>query len=120
MPYVNGKFYVEIKPDTEIIRVEDESQLSMLNELNEVKELSGGTNTPALTGDILEDGQLPQLRGDEVCAHWERELVFLSEINFELSRKTGNDIIVGGYCPDCKKDLGQPKESWYPKVGYKK
>ena len=111
MPYINGKFYVEINPDTEIIRVEDESRLRNLDNL---RELSGSTNMKALP-----NNELPQLRNDEVCAHWERELIFLSEVDFELSKKTGSDPIIGGYCTDCKQKLGQPKQSWYPKVSYK-
>lgn len=119
MPYINGKFYVEIKPDTEIIRVEDESQLNNLNELNEVGELTGDESSRALIYNTIPDNQLPQLLNNEVCAHWERELIFLSEENHELSKNMGSDPIIGGWCPDCNKRLGQPKQSWYPKVSYK-
>jgi len=100
-----NKYYVEIKPDTEIIRVDNKEQLKALNELEEIKALPE---------------QLPKLKENEVCGHWERELVFLSESNPELWHKTRDDIITGGYCPDCGADLGQPKPKWHPTAYYKK
>jgi hypothetical protein len=107
------KFYIEIKPDSEIVRVGDGEDLKSLNELNEVKEL------PVNQYPQLPNNDLPELRKDEVCAHWERELVFLSSIDFKLSKQLGDDYIVGGICKDCGKKLGMPKKDWYPKVSYK-
>jgi len=101
----NEKIYVEIKPETEIVRVENEEQLRLLNKLEEVK--------------TLQTTKLPQLKEGEVCAHWEREIIFLSEVNGEEFLKTRKDAIVGGYCPDCGKSLGQPKADWIPKISYK-
>ena len=100
-----GRIYIEIKPETEIVVVEDEKQLKLLNELEEIKALPN---------------KLPPLKENEVCGHWEREIIFLSAKNPKLWRKTKNDIIVGGYCPDCGADLGQPKPKWYPAIYYKK
>ena len=99
------KYYVEINPQSEIIGVDDEKQLRELSNLNVVQESPNA---------------LPSLKEGEVCAHWEREVVFLSETNNEEYLKTKNDIITGGYCPDCGKSLGQPKAEWIPKITYKK
>ena len=93
----NNKYYIEIKPDTEIIRAENEEQLKLISKLEEVK--------------ALPMDELPKIQEDEVCAHWERELVFLSEVDGELFVKTRKDEIVGGYCPDCKQSLGMPKKN---------
>lgn len=101
-----NKYYIEINPKSEIVRVENKEQLKALNELEEVK--------------ALPNDELPPLKGEEVCAHWEREVIFLSEVNPELYFKNKIDIIIGGYCSDCGKDLGQPKLGWYPKISYKK
>ena len=100
-----NKYYIEINPNTEIVRVENKEQLKQLQELEEIKALPN---------------KLPPLREEEVCGHWERELVFLSESNPELWKETKNDIITGGRCPDCGADLGQPKPKWYPTAYYKK
>lgn len=100
-----NKYYIELKPDTEIVRVESKEQLKALSELEDIKALPD---------------QLPKLRGQEVCGHWEREIIFLSESNPELWKQTKDDIITGGRCPDCGADLGQPKPEWYPKTNYKK
>ncbi len=100
------KYYVEIKPDTEIIRVENEEQLKLISKLEDAK--------------ALPEDELPALQEDEVCAHWEREVIFLSEVDYELHKKIGIDPVVSGYCPDCGKTLGQPKRGWYPKITYKK
>ena len=102
----NEKFYVEIKPDTEIIRAENPEQLKLITKLENAK--------------ALPEDELPALEEDEVCGHWEREVNFLSEVDYELHKKIGTDPVVSGYCPDCGKTLGQPKSGWSPKITYKK
>ena len=110
-----SKYYVEINPDTEIVRVESKEQLKALGSLEESKALEEIEKIKALPSD-----ELPPLKKDQVCAHWERELIFLSEINFNLYHKIKMDMIIGGYCPDCGASLGRPKLDWYPKTSYKK
>ncbi len=100
------KYYVEIKPNTEIIRAENTEQLKLISKLENAK--------------ALPEDKLPELQEDEVCGHWEREVNFLSEVDYELHKKIGTDPVVSGYCPDCGKTLGQPKRGWYPKITYKK
>ena len=100
------KYYVEIKPNTEIIRAENPEQLKLISKLEDAK--------------ALPVDELPALQEDEVCGHWEREVNFLSEVDYELHKKIGTDPVVSGYCPDCGKTLGQPKRGWYPKITYKK
>lgn len=100
-----NKYYIEINPESEIVRVKNKEQLKALNELEEIKALPD---------------QLPKLKEQEVCGHWERELVFLSQSNPKLWKETKNEMITGGYCPDCGADLGQPKPKWYPTAYYKK
>lgn len=108
------KFYVEIKPDTEIVRVGEGDDINSLAGLNEVKEL------PVNEYPQLANNDLPELKEGEECAHWERELIFLSSVDFALAKSLGDDYIVGGYCPDCNKKLGMPKRDWYPKISYLK
>ena len=100
-----NKYYIEINPKTEIVRVENKEQLKSLQDLKEIKKLPN---------------KLPELVGEEACGHWERRLVFLSESNPELFRKTRDEMITGGYCPDCGADLGQPKPKWCPRTYYNK
>ncbi len=110
-----SKYYVEIKPETEIVRVESEEQLKALGSLEESKALEELEKMKALPSN-----ELPPLREGQICAHWERELIFLSEVNSELYLKIKTDIIVGGYCKDCGASLGRPKLDWYPQTSYKK
>lgn len=110
-----SKYYVEINPDTEIVRVESKEQLKALGSLEEDKALEELEKMKALPSN-----ELPPLREGQICAHWEREVIFLSEVNAELYLKTKKDIIIGGYCKDCGASLGRPKLEWYPKISYKK
>lgn len=57
---------------------------------------------------------------EKVCGHWYRELVFLSESDYDEFKKTGQDEVTGGKCPDCKKELNSPDPNWYPRETYKK
>lgn len=109
-----NKYYIEINPKTEIVRVENKEQLKVLNELEEPKALDELKKIKSLPD------QLPPLRGQQVCGHWEREIIFLSQSNPKLWKETKNEMITGGYCPDCGADLGQPKPEWYPRAYYKR
>jgi hypothetical protein len=104
------KYYVEINPDTEIVRVSRKEDLHLLNEVK-----------PDSLKPELSDSLIPELRhneipslmevGDnEVCGHWDRKTIVISEIDYELYKIIGSDVIVGGYCPDC--DATFSKKVW--------
>ncbi len=95
------KYYVEINPDTEIVRVGNKSDLKTLSNLNEIQgELPDNTKQAELPSPF-------ELGENEVCGHWNRVPICISEIDYDLYKQIASDVIVGGYCPDCNETFSK-------------
>ena len=98
------KYYVEIKPDSEIVRVGKKGDLKTLAEIGEEsKQLPNkGSGLGLPSPESLVDG--------DVCGHWHRVPIHITEVDFKLYKIIGSDVIVGGYCPDCNETFS--KKEW--------
>ncbi len=43
----------------------------------------------------------------DVCGHWHRVPIHITEIDYALYKIIGSDVIVGGYCPDCNETFAR-------------
>lgn len=105
------KFYVEITPNSEIVRVGNKEELKKLNNLNEGPNELSKNETPELPNNTLKLSEPTQnkIKQYKTCGHWEKDLVYLSEIDNETYMEIGKDPIIGAYCPNCDKKLEPPK-----------